>query len=256
MTVTDTDDQTSYWNHAKHLDYHFRQFDTPYRSTVSLADFMQQTLPRERKGWRGLDVCCGMGANVLYFQKRFADIEWSGLDFVAPLLETGRDFARRRGEAKFPTLVEGDAFNLRASVEPKSIHVVTSLQTILCMEDVELALDNLFDICAPGGWIFISSLFTDFLVDVSMRITEYRNSDFAAPVGPAIYNVLCLEKFKAGCLARGAKDVRAVDFNIDIDLPVPDHRVMGTYTVDLLSKKKLQVSGPVLMPWKFVAIQT
>jgi hypothetical protein len=41
-------------------------------------------------------------------------------------------------------------------------------------------------------------------------------------------------------------------FDIDIDLPKTDYKWMGTYTERLEDGRRLQRSGPILMPWHFV----
>ncbi len=256
MHVSEVDNQLSYWKDHKHQDYHQRQFDVPYRSTVHFADFMREVLANSKGSWNALDVCCGMGANIYYFNKCFPDWSWTGVDIVAEVLDRGRQiFVERSPGSCIPRMVKGDALDLSATLPSKGFQIVTSLQTLLCMPDPETALDNLLSMCAPGGWVFVSSLFTDFSVDVRMQITEYPRSNFAAPVGPAIYNILCFEKFRADCLERGARRLEAIDFRMDVDLAVPEHKVMGTYTLDIADGTKLQASGPILMPWKFVAIQ-
>jgi ubiquinone/menaquinone biosynthesis C-methylase UbiE len=256
MEQLDSARQFSYWADSKHDEYHRRQFTLPYRSTVHLADFMESEIGAFEPGYRALDVCCGMASNIFYFGHRFPQVHWVGVDLVKDLLVLGRRIIGQESKGrKKPELHEGDALNLSATFPKHSFQVVTSIQTLLCMSDPANALDNLFSMCAPGGWIFISSLFTDFLVDVQMKIQEYPGGDFRNSVGPAIYNVYCIEKFRADCLARGASQFKSVDFEIDIELPVPANRIMGTFTVDTMDQKRLQISGPVLMPWKFVAIQ-
>jgi hypothetical protein len=41
-------------------------------------------------------------------------------------------------------------------------------------------------------------------------------------------------------------------FEMDIDLPKPEHTLMGTYTKTLPNGKRLQISGPLLMNWYFI----
>lgn len=250
------DPHLSYWRNQKHDSYHMRQFETPYRSTVRLAEFIRATIGAPPNAWRALDVCCGMGANAFFLSKQFPSWTWTGVDIVEDVLDAGRDIMLKQGEERsLPKLVKGDAFDLAGLFAQESFQVVLSIQSLLCMPDYDLTLDNLFAMCSKNGWIFISSLFADFSVDVRMQITEYPESNFANPVGPAIYNIYSLPKFRSDCMVRGARRVEAVDFAIDIDLPIPAHGQMGTYTVKLADQKRLQASGPILMPWKFVAIQ-
>ena len=107
---------------------------------------------------------------------------------------------------------------------------------------------------ARGGVAFITSLFTDFLVDAHIEITEYEEGEFGHGEGPSYYNVYSLDKFREQCIQLGAERVEAVDFEIDVDLPFPSTRHMRTYTRRLTDDSRLQISGPLLMPWKSVAV--
>jgi len=248
--------QLTYWSDSRHVDYHTRQFSTPYRCTVHLADFMESAVGKLDQGQRGLDVCCGMGANVLYLTARFPDLQWIGVDIVDDLLIKGRRTIDLHGSSiRKPQLIQANALDLSSTFDDESFKIVTSMQTLLCMSEPGVALDNLFTMCAPGGWIFISSLFTDSLVDVRMQISLYPEGDFARPGVPALYNVYCLERFKEECFARGAATVEAAEFEIDVDLFPPADHLMGTFTVERKQGGRLQISGPVLMPWMFVAIR-
>ena len=51
------------------------------------------------------------------------------------------------------------------------------------------------------------------------------------------------------------KKVIAEDFVIDVDLPVPESKQMGTYTLKDINGTRLQFSGPLFMPWKMIAIR-
>jgi hypothetical protein len=59
-----------------------------------------------------------------------------------------------------------------------------------------------------------------------------------------------IEQFLAD---RGYRDFRYTPFEIDIDLPKPQKKVMGTYTEKLADGRRLQISGPLLMTWHFIS---
>jgi hypothetical protein len=107
----------------------------------------------------------------------------------------------------------------------------------------------------PGGYVVTNSLFTDALVGVKIEVTQYNDESLAEKVGPVPYNIYCLDRFCAECHRAGASSVVSTDFEIDVDLPRPAHRHMGTYTEKLESGRRLQISGPLLMPWKFVLLR-
>ena len=105
-----------------------------------------------------------------------------------------------------------------------------------------------------GGRVIVSSLFTDSLVDSKIVLTQYKDSTFIEFEDSIFYNIYCLERFIAKCKECGAKNVEVMDFDIDIDLPKPAHRHMGTYTELLKNGRRIQLSGPLMMPWKVLCI--
>lgn len=107
----------------------------------------------------------------------------------------------------------------------------------------------------PGSFIIIIFLFTDFWVDLAINVMQYESGKFNNPSGPYHYNIYCYGRFQENCLKLGATRLEYRDFHIDIDLFVPSHRLMGTYTLKAEGGKRLQYSGPLLMPWRFIAIQ-
>jgi hypothetical protein len=105
----------------------------------------------------------------------------------------------------------------------------------------------------PGGVAFVTSLFTDFHVDARIEITEYEET--GSPRTPMFYNIYAWNRFRDYCLGLGAAEVIAEDFEIDTELSPPENLHMGTYTERLADGRLLQRSGPLLMPWKAIAIR-
>ena len=68
------------------------------------------------------------------------------------------------------------------------------------------------------------------------------------------YNIYAWNRFRDYCLRLGAAAVEAEDFEIDTELAPPANHHMGTYTERLADGRLLQRSGPLLMPWKAIAI--
>ena len=181
--------------------------------------------------------------------------QWTGIDCSAPALELAKTLLPKYGMNPLPRLICGDMFDLRGSLPVETFDAVLSCQTLSWLPSYEDALSGLLAMCRPGGIVIVSSLFSDTFVDVKIEVTEYPEGRVDSPRLPAYYNVYCLERFRRFCEDRGAKQVIARDFDIDTDLPKPDHGLMGTYTRRTDDGKRLQFSGPLFMPWKFVAIQ-
>ena len=103
--------------------------------------------------------------------------------------------------------------------------------------------------------IFISSLFYEGDVDFVTKVTMYKGESGTNSVPAEEYrNVYSLPRFKRFIKELGAKNVEAFDFEIGIDLPKAPVDQMSTYTEKLISGKRLQISGAVLMNWKWIRI--
>ena len=227
---------TAYWQSQRHRDYHLRQYQEPYRSTVALADFVTRIAPTLTG--RAVDVGCGAGANIYHLSRALSVLEWWGIDLA--FLDEARS---RLPEVQF---VEADFYKLSGLGE--RFDVVFSIQTLSWLPAYEDALAELIGATVPGGWLFITSLFTDSSAEA---VTTVR----LPGGGESPYNVYSLERFQAECERRRAQVVAAEDFLIDVDLEAPTDRGMGTYTRRLEDGSRLQFSGPLWMPWKFVAVR-
>jgi ubiquinone/menaquinone biosynthesis C-methylase UbiE len=249
-----SEQQRDYWLDERHLAYHQRQFDSPYRSTMRLLDLIESAAA-PAPGAQGLDVACGAGAALFQLGRRFPHMEWTGVDIAEPLFGVGAQLMRARGAAKLPRFVRGDAYRLSDYLPPRSFDLVCCLQTFLSVPEYEPLLGAVLAMAKPGGSVFILSLFSDALVDAKIELKQYHDERFEKFDGPFYYNVYSIGRFVQECRRRGAGSVEAVDFEIDQDLARPAHRHMGTYTERLADGRRLQISGPLLMPWKFAIVR-
>jgi hypothetical protein len=100
-------------------------------------------------------------------------------------------------------------------------------------------------------WIALTSLFYDGPVSCTIEVTEY--DDGLEPHRAGFYNVYSLPVVIEYMQSNGYPDLVSTPFEIDMDLPKPKKRLMTTYTEKLEDGHRLQVSGPLLMPWYFIA---
>jgi SAM-dependent methyltransferase len=230
------------------LDYHRRQFQESYRSTVHLGRFMRSLLVDPRGD--ALDVGCGAGANMYHLSREFPDYQWTGVDIAGEVLfPIGKErFADRGTDVQ---LIEGDFFNLRQILPARRFDLVLSIQTLHVLPHYEAALEQLLEV--SRGWLFITGLFSEFDVDALVVVNNYTWPGHVRDVYH--YNVYSQSRVRAFCEARGARDFFVQDFDIDIDLPMPQDMGMGTYTEMLANGRRLQFTGPLLQPWKFLAIR-
>lgn len=231
------------------LEYHRNQFKTQYRSTEALARFVTSILG-DREGGEALDAGCGAGANIFHLSRVLKGYRWTGVDLAGEVLfpVAAPFFSRENVNA---TLVVGDFFELDQIFKDRTFDIVFSLQTLLIMPEYEPALDQL--LAVTNEWLFVSGLFTDFNVDAKIEVMDYTWE--VGVQGPYYYSVFGLDRFHSYCTQRGCEEFITQDFEIDIDLPRPESKGFGTYTETLTSGKRLQFTGPISLPWKFLAIK-
>lgn len=235
------------WSHPDQLPYHVAQLESPYRSTEHFGRFLTDVLDID--GGEALDVGCGAGQNMLYLSEHVGRFHWTGIDIAGELLfPVGRPYFERRGIDA--TFVTGDFYRLTDAFASGRFDLVVSLQTLSFVSDFRPLLRQMLSVATR--WVAFSSLVTDFDVDAQITVTDYTRSPEAQ--GPFYYNVLSLAALKSYCAELGWHRVISRDFEIDIDLP-PSGKGLATYTRRLADGTRLQVSGPVLMPWKFVALR-
>jgi ubiquinone/menaquinone biosynthesis C-methylase UbiE len=241
--------QTAVWLDERHLDYHRRQFAEPYRSTVKFGEFVARMLANQSA--TALDVGCGAGANIFHLGRTLPEMRWTGVDIASYLFEIGRE--AMKGANITPELIQGDFLRLTELLPAHSFDAVFSIQTVSWLPGYDEFMQQLLAMVKPGGWAFVTSLFTEFQVDARTEITEYAEDGNA--LEPMFYNIYSCRRFEERCLQLGAKQVIWETFQMDVDLPLPTHGRMGTYTHRGADGRLLQLSGPLLMPWRFAAVR-
>lgn len=238
------------------LDYHTRQFETPYRSTEALKGFLNRHLDPREGVQEVLDVACGAGANMYHLSSIFPKAKWTGIDLAPAVLETGEEIMG--GLGFHPRLVQGNLFELAGHlrVSRGEYDLVFLLQTLSWLPNYEEAIKQLLYVTRDRGTIIISSLFTDDLIDATTVVQQFSDDGLFTPLlGDGLnYNVYCYDRFVSVCRSLGARAVESEDFLIDADLPKPGTRQLGTFTRKLADGTRLQQTGPLFLPWKFIAI--
>lgn len=229
-------------------DYHERQFRRPHRATVAFCDWLEtERLMSAESELRILDLCSGAGANICYMSKRYPTSSFLGVDINPDNVERGNAFSQSKGLDNC-RLEVGDVYNL----DPKYVSGfdgVVSFQSLMVLPEFERPLRAMGKL-APE-WIAASSLFYDGPVSCTIDTTEY---DVGLEANrSSFYNVYSLPVVRKHMEANGYHDFRFTPFEIDVDLPKPTHGLMSTFTEKLEDGRRLQLSGPLLMPWYFIA---
>jgi SAM-dependent methyltransferase len=229
------------------LSFHMRQFEQPYRSTVALTKFIQRVASPVHGD--ALDVGCGAGALIHYLNRQILGLRWTGVDIAGKVLfpKSREFFERDRLDAR---LLCGDFSRLESVVDGARFDLVLCTQVVSYIAGYEDLLTQLMSV--TRGWLFLSGLFTEFDIDVTIAASDYTWPEGVN--GPYNYNVYGLPRFRSHCEKLGADRFLAEPFVIDIDLPAPGHGGLGTYTRLDAEGARMQFSGPIYLPWHFVAI--
>ena len=198
---------------------------------------------------RVLDACCGIGDLTYFLSQMAPQSTFVGIDRAGFLLEEARQNLQDNQNASFSEI---DVRSLTSKFPSKYFDITVCKQTLSWLPEYAEVVEQMMAVTKKA--IFISSLFYDGRIDFNIRVREHVTENGKHDYN-AFYNVYSFPVFRDFCLARGAKEVTGVDFDINIDLPRPDNLDrMGTFTERLESGKRLQISGALLMPWKIVRI--
>ena len=232
---------------VQNLKWHVNQYTATNRSTIRLGEFAARILAHEDPPTEVLEVGCGGGSKMLHLSEVFPAAHWSGVDIADEALEIGREHL----DSKRFALIHGDMNELEKTFGPKRFDISFSIMTLMNLEDYERPIQQMMAVTKK--WLFVLNLFSDSEVNAFVRL---RGRLAGPQEGMAVnYNVYSLPRFDDFCRQHGATEIVTEPFEIDIDIPRPDHRGMGTWTERLADGRRLQRSGPLAMPWWFVAVR-
>ena len=238
------------FQHAREREHALQSMRAYLRNKPEQVKFFEKILePYLKNDSIVLDACCGIG-DLLYFLAQLnPNARFTGIDKAEFLIDEARTHFADNPNVSFEP---GDIYALSDQFGEKSFDLSVCKQTLSWLPSYARPVEELMAVTRRT--VFISSLFYDGRIDFETRVREYT-TDAGRDGYNAFYNVYSFPVFREFCLERGAKDVVGFDFNIHIDLPRPANPDrMGTYTVQLQSGERLQISGALLMPWKIVRI--
>jgi hypothetical protein len=242
-----TQENVDAWKEGTDWDFHRRQFENPYKSTIAFCQFLKQNnLPREKD--KVGDIGAGMGGIIEYFAQVFPQSSFVGIELNEECVNRGNDIFTKNGRNNC-LLFQGDIFDL----DKKHFNAyagITCLASLLCFPN---ATDPITAIAKLNPeWIAISSLFNESLVEATVVTKDYSRPYSNFQSTDKFYNIYSIQKTADLLSKLGYSEFSFQRFEIDIDLSKPEHGGMGTYTERLADGRRLQISGPVLMSWYFI----
>jgi len=224
--------------------YHLRQYQEVYRSTLAFIDFLKRSIPWQKE-MRILDIGCGGGANIYWFRQKFPHWHLEGLDVDAELLE----FARfMNPNVPFHHL---DVAHVDRIFPPKAFDYVLAIQFVNFADnlDLETFLKSTLYLAKYGIAHF--SLFSEGWIEQYTYAYDYEEEIFAYP-----YLIYSIERMKVLVKKYHHEPfhIQYEPFEIDLDLPKPSKPKFRTYTIRTEDGHRLQVSGYMIMPWYSILI--
>lgn len=193
-----------------------------------------------------LDAGCGIGQLVSFLHALSPYSSFLGIDQTAHVIDEANELFKSP-QISFET---ADVLSLPERFQ-KRFDITVSRAVISWLpyyEDFMRAL-----VAVTTKHIFLSSLFYEGDIDFITQVREFKKE--AGRTGFSEYrNVYSLPQFERFMSRLGATKVSVTPFDISIDIPRGTKDILGTYTVRLANGKRLQISGAVLMNWKWIRI--
>jgi len=233
---------------AEGIKYHTTQWEKPKRSTLAFERFINLSLSKSKNI---IDMGAGAGAATAYLATNNPLVKFTAFDYSIELVEIGNQIKakQRLDNLEFE---QGDWYNLKIN---KKYDGCISLQTLSWLPDYEAPLVEIFEKINPN-FIALTSLFYEGDITCHIEVEEHSRNN-----RKCFYNVYSLPAIRRLCEKNGYKLKSSIPFEIDIDIEKPDNiNIMSTYTETTIAqngdiKKRLQISGPLLMNWYMLLIE-
>lgn len=201
-----------------------------------------------RKKTRILEAGCGIGHLLYWLNQMSPESIFLGVDQTPFYIDEG---AKKLHEGAKNISFEVGKIEDLTSKYPKAFDFSVSRMVISWIPYYETFVKAL--LAMTKKHTFISSLFYDGDIDFITKVREFQ-SESGKKDFTRYYNVYSLPQFKKFVLSLGAKNIDVQNFEMPIDILRGPIDRMGTYTEKLEDGRRLQISGAVLMNWKWIRI--
>jgi SAM-dependent methyltransferase len=244
--------RTTEWFEAANSSYHERQFKEVYRSTIYFCNWLEEMgCLSDSTALKILDIGSGMGSNIFYMSERYPNSSFEGIDINPDMVERGNQiFVRNHRQNS--RLIQADLYQLAKSFIGKYDGIV-SFQTLSWLPDYKESLEKFTEL--EANWIAITSLFHEGDINCSIQVQDYTRPSDDKLYSEYYNNVYSLKRVQKYFELFGYNNFIYIPFDIDIDIPKSNGEGMGTYTERLENGRRLQISGPLLMPWYFILVR-
>ena len=225
--------QLNAWNEhpdPETWEYHTKQWNEPYRSTVKFEEFIKEKLDASELV---IDAGCGSGAPTHYLAESHPTTKFMGIEISRELL----GFTKTRDNLEFE---RDDLTNLKVRF---GVDGVVLIQVLSWLPGYETALHQIATRIRPH-WIAFSTLIWPGDIDCNIVVKEHKRPR------ESFHNIYGLPGLMRFMTAEGYPIGQYKPFNIDIEIPQEGTDHMKSYTSD-----GELFSGPLFLPWAFVMFE-
>jgi len=245
--------------HEHIYEYVRNDFFNPKISSIKFVEFLKKNKLINNKDKNGLclDLGSGPGSGTYYIAKHFPNVNFVGIDYNKKLIKWANDFFKKKAGSKFKLKnlkIEFGDWNFPDQILKKinnnKIQTLISVHSLCTQKKFEDAAKKIIDL-NPKIIVF-NSLFYEGPLDVRIHIND-RNSNLEEHNPDADFNIHSLDAAKEFLKTKGYKKIIFEKFNIGEKISKPKNGKRGTYTINSDFGEYTQFSGPVYLPWYFVA---
>lgn len=250
MVETSTDDRRRFhYDGEKDKEFILDSFRKCVTEKREIDKFLEEIISPyiKSKSLSILDACCGIGHISYFLSKISPESTFIGVDQTSYLIEEANKLCTGKKNISF---IVGDIYDL-ASKFGKKFDITINWRTLSWLPYYDHILKELFAVTKKH--IFLSSLFYDGDIDFEIKVREFKKETGKEHFND-YYNIYSFPRFKKFAYDLNAKNVESYDFEINIDIPKPPIDQMNSYTIKLENGKRLQIGGPIILPWKIVRI--
>lgn len=222
--------------------YHMEQYKNPKYYTLKLLEYFKEwNIFDDTK--TVIDFACGGGANISLFASIYNDINFCGVD----LNEKYINFAIENKKYNNIDFYVDDMSSKNMKINKYDGALCLQTLSWLTFTDYKKTLNNIIKM--NPNWMLFTSLYYDGPVDTKIQIKDYTRNMGNKKYRTSYYNIYSLGEFETYLNKHNYYIDKNIPFEMDYDLERPIEKGMGTYTKKLLDNSRIQISGPLLMPW-------
>jgi len=223
-------------------DYYLKYFIN--KSQMQL--FLEEMLIPSQEKYCIADVACGAGSLSHHLKQIYPKSDFYLFDLNEKAINLSK---KMNPDANFHFFLQ-DMYSLE--IADNFFDITFCWQTLSFVDHPQNAINELMRITKPGGIIIISSLFNiEHNVDIYTHAVDFEQKSSTKKGEYYFYNCFSLNTISKW-VGKGKK-MEFFKF-APKEVITCDSRGLGTYTVNLETGEKLQISGGILLNWYILKI--